>query len=902
MLRFFRRSSRARGPSLPSRIELEVREEIRFYLEMRAEELRREGVAADEAWRRAVEAFGDPDAVVGAVVGEHEDRGQGRRGVGDMTDGILQDIRYGLRNLRQAPGFTAAAVLTLALGVGATSAIFSVVSGVVLRPLPFPEPDELVAINSRWNAESGYEWDRYPVGSPEYFDYIAQNKSMAFVSAVSTARLTFRPDGADPRMVTAGVVSPSMFATLQVPPLLGRTLMEEDGGPRPAAVVVLAHDFWLREMGGDSSVVGRALELGWETEGNEVSSIVVGVMPAGFAFPDPDVEMWAPLLLDPARTWRGGHWFTMVARLAPGTTLRQAKTEMEGMMARWRDDYPDHHRGHFLYIAPLLDELVADVRPTLLLLFGAVGFVLLIACANVASLLLARGSYRRRELAVRSALGAGRLRLVRQLLTEALLLALSGGLLGLALSAVGVDALLALEGGQLPRGEGVGMDWRVLGFTGLTVAVTTLVVGLLPAHQSSSTDLARSFSEGGRWASGGRDRLHLRKTLVIAEVSLALVLLVGAGLMAKSFWVTLRQDPGFETAGLLSVGLTFPEARYTAARKVEFMTRLAERTEGMPGVEHAGIVSRPPLAYDNSMTRFVIEGRPELEPGEDGPTGSHVMASRGALDVLGVRAVRGRLFDRTDVVDGPPVALIDEVMAQRYWPGEDPIGSRIRFGATDGEMRTIVGIVTPVKFDGLTVQAPTFYEPESQAVRLTPFHLGSMTLLVRMAGDPLTLAGSVRDAVRVLDPGLPIVSVRTMEDLLGSALTRPRFLFTLLATFALLALSLGAIGIYGVVAQTVAHRTNEIGIRRALGAGAEEVRAMVVGQGMTLVAAGIVLGLAAALLVNRVLSGFLFQVSTTDALTYVLVAAAVAAVAAVATVLPARRATRIDPVEALRAD
>jgi predicted permease len=899
LLRPFRSGN---APSLPSRVELEIREEIRFYLEMRARELQEDGCSPEEAWREAVKIFGDPDAVLSAAAREHIEDGNGRGGGMEMVHSIGQDIRYGLRNLRQAPGFTIAAVLTLALGIGATTAIFSVVSGVIMRPLPFPESDRLVAINTRWTAESGYEWNRYPVGSPEYFDYIAQNRSMEAVGAVSTERLSFRPDGGDPRMVTAGAVSPSMFGTLRVPPMLGRTLVTEDGGADPAPVAVLSYDFWVREFGADSSVVGRTIELDWEREANDVASVVVGVMPPGFTFPDPDVELWAPLLLDPERVWRGGHWFSMIARLGPDTDYREAEAEMAGLMTRWRDDYPDHHRGHFLYMTPLLDDLVADVRPTLMLLLGAVGFVLLIACANVASLLLARGSYRRHEIAVRGALGAGRARLVRQLLTEALILAVIGGAVGVAVSVLGVDALLALDGGEIPRVGAVSLDARVLAFAGMVIALTTLLFGVLPAHQAVAASLSRAFSSGGRWATAGRERLQLRRPLVVVEVSLALLLVVGAGLMANSFWRTLNQDPGFETERLLSVRLTFPSARYSPEGKVDFMTRLVNRVEAMSGVEGAGFASRPPLLENRSETRFTIEGSPELRPGDEGPTGSMVMATRGFLDVLGVRAIRGRLFDATDDIDSPPATLIDEEMARRYWPNEDPIGRRIRFGMTDSEMRTIVGIVTPVRFDGLTLRAPTFYEPERQAVPLTTFHLGTLTLLVRTAGDPLELAGPVRDAVRELDPALPILSIRTMDDLVDRSVARPRFILTLLGLFALVALALGAIGIYGVLAQTVAHRTNEIGIRRALGAGVGEVQAMVVAQGMKLVGVGIILGLGASLALSRVLRGFLFEVSTTDPWTYGVVALGVAVVAAFATFLPARRATRIDPVEALRAE
>jgi predicted permease len=612
------------------------------------------------------------------------------------------------------------------------------------------------------------------------------------------------------------------------------------------------------------------------------------------------VELWAPLLLDPARTWRGGHWFTMIARLSPGTSAQEAEADMAGIMASWRERYPDHHRGHFLYLTPLKDDLVADVRPTLLLLLGAVAFVLLIACANVATLLLARGASRHGEIAIRAALGAGRARLVRQLLTEALLLAGLGGVIGLFVASVGVDALLALEGGTLPRGQGIGIDVRVLVFTTLVVVLTTLTSGLVPAREATLLDPGRAFAGGGRGVTAGRRRVRSRQALVVTEVGVALVLLLGAGLMARSLWRTLRQDTGFVTRGLLTVSLTFPETGYTPQEKVDFMTSLADRVRQAPGVSGAGVTSRPPLLYDNSMTRFAIEGRPEVGPGEEGPTGSHVMASRSALEVLGVRALRGRLFDERDAVDGPPVALIDETMATRYWPGEDPVGRKIRFGMTDSEMRTIVGVVTPVRFDGLTMRVPTFYEPETQAVKLTPFHLGTMTLLVRAAGDPSSLAGTVRDAVRDLDPGLPILGMATMDDIIGGSVARPRFLLALLTAFAVLAVTLGAIGVYGVVAQGVSQRTNEIGVRRSLGARPRDVWRMIVGQELRPVAVGLAVGIGAAIAVSRLLAGFLFEVSPTDPWTYVLAVIGVAAVAGAATVVPARRATRIDPVEALR--
>ena len=891
--------ARRRPGSIPSRVSVEVREEIRFHLEMRARELVTQGLDPDEAWRRAVEAFGDPEWVAEESVRESGDAAEGG-GMARVVDDATQDIRFAVRNLTKARGFTVAAVLTLALGIGGTASVYSVVHGVLLRPLPFDEPDRLVAIWSRWVPESGYDWPRYPIGSPEYFDYLRQNRSMEAVAAVSTERLTFTAGQGGPEMVTAGSVSPSLFTVLRVPPLLGRTLLEGDGGANPAPVVVLSYDFWQRRFGGDSTVVGRTLQLGWENEGNDVGSTVVGVMPQGFRFPDPDVEVWAPLLLDPERTWRGGHWFSMIGRLAPGVGLESAQAEMATLMDRWRTDFPDHHRGHFLYLTPLLDDVVAGVRPTLLLLLGAVAFVLLIACANVASLLLARGQQRTREMAVRAALGAGRTRLVRQLLTEAAILATVGAILGLALSAWGADALLALQGGTLPRLETVRLDGGVLAFSGILVVLATLMFGVVPAGTVARMDLARAFSDGGSRSGSSVGRLRLRRTLVVSEITLSVLLVVGAGLMTKSLWHTLRQDPGFDAERLLVTRITFPRAGYTAPEKLLFMERLADRVRAHPEVEVTATAGRPPLLSDESWTRFGIPGRPETLGELDAPTASMVMAGDRLFATLGISLVRGRLFDATDRGDSPPVAVIDETMAERYWPGEDPIGQRIQVATEGGEI--IIGVVTPARFDDLTKQAPTFYLLDRQMAVWAPHVLGTVTLLTRTLGDPAQVAGHVRDVTRELDPELPILMMRTMTDMVGRSVADARFLVVLLCVFAGLALVMGFVGVYGVIAQAVSQRTNEIGVRRALGADAGDVLAMVLGQGLLLALLGIALGLVSAALLGRLLEGFLYQVSTTDPWTYVAVGGSVAAVAVLATLIPARRASQVDPMEALRTD
>jgi putative ABC transport system permease protein len=642
------------------------------------------------------------------------------------------------------------------------------------------------------------------------------------------------------------------------------------------------------------------LELGWENEANDVGSTVVGVMPPGFRFPDPDVEVWAPLLLDPDRVWREGHWFSMIGRVAAGESIETAQAEMSTIMDRWRDDYPDHHRGHFLYLTPLLDDFVADVRPALMLLLGAVGFVLLIACANVASLLLARGQQRSREIAVRRALGAGRARLLRQLLTESVVLAALGGALGVALAVFGVDALLVLEGGSLPRLDDVGVDGSVLAFAGALVVLTTVAFGLFPAGTVVRANLSKAFSDGGTRSGSSVGRLRMRRGLVISEVMLAVILVLGASLMAKSLWRTLRQDPGFEVEGVLATRITFPESRYTAQEKLGFMERLVERIGARPEVLSAGIANRPPLLFDDSWTRFSILGRPETQSAEESPTASFVMAGESLFETLGISLVRGRLFDAADDGDAPAVAIIDEIMAERYWPGEDPIGRRIELGVEGGER--IVGIVTPARFDALTKQAPTLYTPGRQAAVWAPFMVGTVTLLTRSSGDPLALAGPVRDLVREFDPKLPILMMHPMSDMVGSSVAGTRFLLTLLTVFAGVALLLGGIGIYGVISQSVAQRTNEIGIRRALGAGGGQLMGMILRQGALVACVGIGLGLVAALALNRLLVSFLYEVSTTDPATYVSVAGAVGAVAVLAALLPARRASRVDPMEALRTE
>jgi predicted permease len=817
-----------------------------------------------------------------------------------FSGAVRHDIRYALRNLRQSPSFSLVAVLTLAIGIGANTAIFSVVNGILLQPLPYEKPKDLVAIYTYFSPESGRDVPQYAVGSPEYFDYLVQNESMQSVAAISTELVTITAGDGDPEMVIGGYVSSSMFSVLKTPPLLGRTLIAEDDGATPTPVFVLGYGLWQRRFGGDPNVIGQVLEVGLELDEVGSSGKIVGVMPEGFAFPTSTTELWTQLPLDRARTWRGGHWFYMIARLAPEVRYEQAEAEMKTMMVNWAKAYPEHHTGHGLYMMPLLDDYVGEIRPALLLLLGAVGFVLLIACANVANLVMARGEARRREIAVRSALGAGRRRIVQLLLTESLILALAGGALGLALSHWGIDSLLALQGGSLPRIELIALDGRVLLYTFAVVILTSLLFGLIPALQAASSDLTCAFKVAGRTATAGRERMVFRRFLSVTEIALAILLVIGAGLMLKSFQQLLREDPGFRTENLLTARISLPSTEYSGERATAFFTRLTDELEALPGVYSATVASRPPLWTDRSRSRFHIEGRPDVTPGEAGFQASPVMSGCGLFETLGIPLKRGRLLDETDRPGAPLAVVIDTTMAERYWPGQDPIGQKIRFARTDGPWHTIVGIVGNARFDGLNKQYPTYYHAFEQTAARADFHARTMTVMVRAQGEPSALAGVFREKVRELDANLPISRMQTMDDILAGEFARPRFLMTLLGVFATAALVLGAIGVYGVMSHGVTQRTNEIGIRMALGAKRGEVSRMVLGQGALLALVGVLVGLGAAYGLTRVLSGFLYKVSTTDPWTFATVSIVMIAVGLLSSYVPARRATRIDPLEALR--
>jgi len=878
----------------PGRVERELKEELLLHLELEIEKNTRSGMGEEEARRKALLDFGG--------VERYEEQTRDVRRT-RFVENVLSDIRQAVKRLLKAPGFATVTILTLGIGIGANTAIFSVVSGVLLQPLPYHQSENLVYINSYWTPESGYDFADYPVGSPEYFDYKNQTRTMESVAAVSTEPITITEGSGEPEVVRAGWVSPSMFTVLRTPPLLGRTLIDADGGAEPAQVVVLSYDLWQRRFGADSTVVGRRMALGMEVSEEPILAEIVGVMPAGFGYPDRGVQLWGPLPLDPARSWRGGHWFDMIGRLASGATFQQGDAEMRAMMEQWAVAYPDHHVGHGLQMRPLLEEEVGNVRPALILLLVSVAFVLLIACANVASLLLTRAESRRREVAVRSALGAGRGRLFQQVLTESFVLAAIGGGLGLLLAWVGVEGLMTMEAGTIPRVEEIGLDGSVLIFTGAVVLVTTLLFGMIPALREAKPNPADTLRDAGTRTTADRHRIRIRQGIVVAEVAFGVLLVIGAGLMVRSFQRLLAEDPGFETENLLFARFTLPAADYEPEEAVAFFDQLLEGTRGLPTVANATLMSRPPLRWEDQNGRFHIEGRSVAASGPMCCVASPVTVGDEYFETLGLSLIQGRLLGPGDhSIDAPSAVVIDEAAAERWWPGEDPLGQRIRLGNEDTPWSSVVGIVGNITFDGPGELWPHFYHAHNGTARTHPFLTLSTYLTVRTAGNPSDVLGSVRQVVYDLNPNLAIAGSYTMEEVMAEAVARPRFIMSILSVFACVALILGAIGIYGVMSYGVALRAGEIGIRRALGAGSGEVVGMVLRQSLVLTGLGALIGLGGAFAGTRTLAGFLHEVSPTDPLTFLAVAVGICVVALLATLVPARRASGVDPLEALRAE
>ncbi len=811
---------------------------------------------------------------------------------------LFNDVRYALRSLRKAPGFAFVAILTLALGIGANSAIFSVLNGVVLRPLPYAEPDRLMRLASRFPTLG---FDKFWISPPEFFELKERNRSFAAMGGYRTGTVSIGADEA-PLRATSAIATADLFETLGIPAHLGRPFSAEEDLPNSEPVVVLSYELWQRAFGGAPDIVGRAVSV------NGTASRVTGVMPAGFDIADSKVEVWVPAGLDPAnRQNRGSHFLDVVARLRPGVTEAQAHADLARMVAQWSELNPSTHvptpDNHPMFMTTLQEDLVGNVRPALILLLGAVGFVLLIACANVANLLLARAESRQREIAVRAALGAGRGRLMRQFLTEGVVLALLGGALGLLLGYTGVRALIATNPEGIPRAASIGIDGAVLAFTLSVSLVTGLLFGLAPALNLTGRVLNSSLRDGSGRTTAGAARQRVRNALVVSEVALAVVLVVGSGLMLRSFAALQSVDLGFRPEGLLSFQLFLPSSGYEdSAEQVAFYERLLPQLEALPGVTAAAAMSGLPPRRDVNANDTEFEGLAQTADGPAHNTDYWQFATTGYLEAMQIAVVSGRSFLPSDN-GGAPVVLINERLAHVFYPDVDPIGHRLRPPGDGVPWFTIVGVVRDVKQGGVAEETGTevyfSYPQVGEAVGFTP---RTMNVVVRTSGDPLALAGAVRSEVRALDPTLPIANLAAMEDVLYEAVARPRFLTLLLGIFAVVALALAAIGTYGVMAYAVAQRRQEIGIRMALGARASTVLGMVLVQGLSVALVGLALGVGGAFALTELLQSMLYGVSTTDAVTFLAAPALLAAVAAVACFVPAQRATRVDPARVLKAD
>ncbi|MFP5264635.1 MAG: ABC transporter permease [Blastocatellia bacterium] len=801
---------------------------------------------------------------------------------------LIQDLRYGLRAMLKSRGFTAVAIIALALGIGANTAIFSVVNTVLLRPLPFKDPDRLVAVIETKLPQ----FPEFTASPGNFIDWQKQNTVFEQIEAVR--QLAYNLSGAgEPERIRSARVTAGMFDMLGIKPAQGRGFLPEEDQAGHENVAVISHALWQRRFGGDPNVLSQTMTL------NAQSYTIIGVMPPGVEFPDRNTELWTPMAFTSQQSQQhGSHFISVSGRLKPGATLDQAQTEMSTIAGRLAEQYPNSNAGWDVKILPMQDYQVRDIKPALVVLLCAVALVLLIACANVANLLLARATAREKEMAIRAALGAGRFRIARQLLTESLLLAVIGGGAGLVLAVWGIDALLALAPEGLPRVKDVSIDSGAMMFTLAISLLTGLVFGLAPVLQASHPNLNESLKEGGKGSSGGPRRQRIRNALVVIEVSMALVLLVGAGLMFRSFVRLQQVSPGFNPANALMVAISLPQGKYQQpAQQKAFFDEVIENVSALPGVVSVGATESLPMSGDY-VYGFEIEGRPPAAPGEDIST-NYYSVTPDYFRAMGIQLLRGRLFTDRDRDGAQRVAIINESMAKRIFPDEDPIGKRIALSNESTAYREIVGIVNDVKQYGLAEATPLqTYEPFAQK----PF--SSMLLVVRGANDPSSLGGAIRSQVFAVDKDQPVSRIITLEELVSGSVARQRFAMVLFAIFAGVAMALAGVGLYGVMSYSVTQRTHEIGIRMALGAQPGDILRVVIRQGATLALIGIAIGLAGAFvltkLVSSVLSGLLFGVSSTDALTFTVIPVILLGVALGASYAPARRAAKADPLVALR--
>ncbi len=857
--------------------------EIQSHLEMEEREQQEAGMAPDEAHYAALRRFGNVALI------EERSREMWRW---NLIENLGQDVRYGMRQLLRNRGFTLVAVLTLALGIGANTALFSVLDAVLLRPLPYPEPQRLVKLWTRFTG-IGLPNDQNWVSAPEFQDFQQYSQCFSDLAAISTDAFNIGLMGI-PQRVVGATVSPSLFTMLGVQPRLGRAFLPEEAQPGNDHEVILSSGLWERAFGSNPAVIGSTIRV------DAVPMTVVGVMPPGFNYPD-ESEIWSPLAFKPDDLNpdnRGNHEYEVLARIRPGLTTAQVHTDLARVskaMIEQNRSYPYESYGFRVLMNPLLDETVGEVKASLWVLMGAVAMVLLIACANVANLLLARASGRQKDMAVRVALGAGRSRLVGQLLTESVLLGLTGGITGLAVAPLALHGLLTLGASVLPRIAQIRIDVWALAFTLAVSLATGMLFGLAPALQAGR-DRNHDLLKSAR-GSAAKPTYRLRRALVMGEAAISLVLLAGAGLLLRSFVQVLRVNPGFRPEGVLTMRVSLPPAKYSKPDQIRnFYRELVDRVQNLPGVKSAGAVSLLPLGGQGNSGTTTIDTQ-EVPPENATPESDWRAATPGYFQAMGISLIRGRYFDERDTESSQPVTIIDETLAQTFWPHGDPLGKRLHRGGrgSTAPWTTVVGVVSHVHNRTLEARSRTeVYWPESQ----NPY--SAMALAIRVSGNPLALAPTIQSVVFGLDHDLPVYKVRAMSDVMGESLARRRLALLMLGVFAGLAMLLASVGIYGVTSYTVSQRLPEIGLRMALGAPPAEVLGMVMAQGMSMTLYGLGLGLVMALGLTRLMGSLLFSVRASDPLALGGAALILVIVALLATLIPARRATKVDPMVALR--
>jgi putative ABC transport system permease protein len=887
---------RLTGLNLDPTREAEIVEELNQHLDDRYSDLLSAGITPDDAFRAVLAELSDSRFLAEELKPiecrvNPEPPVPGAARISIISD-IWQDLRYSWRMLSKHRGFTALSLVTLALGIGVNTAIFSVVNPVLLRPLAYPDSDQLVMI---WGRLPGHGLDKLGASPAEFVDYREQHQVFLQIGCYSS--LGFNLSGiAEPERITGTYVTHEVLSLLGVPPAKGRLFMSEEDQPGGNHVVILSHRLWQRSFSSNENVLGRGITL------NGISHTIVGIMPASFQFPDVDTDIWKPIGFsaeDVGVSERGSHYLSVLARLRPEVNLEQAQSDVAQIASRMQSVHPAHYdekSGWGADVVRLHDEIVGDVELTLMVLLAAVGCVLLIACANVANLLLARAITRRREMALRLALGASRRRLVQQLLTESLLLAVAGGTLGIPLAFWTNEWFMSLDPAYVPRLSEIGIDLDVLAFTIAVSLVTGLLFGLAPAWQSTNVNLNESLKDGGKTT--GSSGIRLRGFLVASQFAITFVLLVAAGLMLKSLYRLQQVEPGIDPSNVLSMRLNLPQSKYAdPQRQRAFFEELISQTRLLPGVRSVGAVNFLPLSGTGNQRNFSIEGQPDPKLNLE-----FRMASPDYFPTLGIQLSSGRLFNERDRENAPRVAVVNETLARLFFSNTEPIGKRIRLGNERGPFPwlTVVGVTRDVKHGGLDKEIrPEMYVPYLQPL-LPNWNTQTMFLVLRADSDPSKFIPAARGVVQKLDSDQPVYSVSTMEQLLNRSLTPRRFNMWLLGAFAVLALVLSVIGIYGVMSYSVSQRINEIGIRIALGARTRDVLKLVIWRGMKLALIGVAIGLIGAFLITRTMERLLFNVSTTDTLTFVVISILIIVVALMACLIPSRRATRVDPIVALR--